>query len=357
MKKELNKKYKLCIVADVPNWAFDSIAQILKKKLSYKYDIRVEYFNRRTEKDLFYEFIEKNDDCDLIHFLNRRTLLLMGTKVFYDKVKNNNINVEEYIENKKNKISTAVYDHIDLNPTGIIKLKPIYNQYSKMYYTSTKKLFEIYSSIEKFKQPDAMVHDICDETIFIPLNLERFEYNKIKDRPLIIGWVGNSVHSGQEDVDLKGFNTIIKPIIEELKKENYNIEGHYADRNEKWRLEKEMPQYYSEIDVCICASIHEGTPRPVLEAMYCGVPIISTDVGLVSEALGTKQREYIIGDRLNGENDEEIKKILKEKIIKIYNNRRILEELSQENLKSIVEFDGGKTIKDFEEFFDRCLTM
>lgn len=142
--------------------------------MNYKYDIKIEYFNRRTEKNLFYEFIEKNNDCDLIHFLNRRTLLLMATKEFKDKVKNNNMNVEEYISNKKNKISTAVYDHIDLDQEGIMKLKPIYNQYTNMYYTSTKKLFEIYSSIEELKKPDAMVHDICNEKIFIPINLERF---------------------------------------------------------------------------------------------------------------------------------------------------------------------------------------
>ena len=29
-------KKKICIVADVPNWAFDSIAQKVKKELSYK---------------------------------------------------------------------------------------------------------------------------------------------------------------------------------------------------------------------------------------------------------------------------------------------------------------------------------
>jgi glycosyltransferase involved in cell wall biosynthesis len=83
--------------------------------------------------------------------------------------------------------------------------------------------------------------------------------------------------------------------------------------------------------------------------MYCGVPVMTTDVGIVREALGEKQQEYIIGDRENGQNDENIKKILKEKIINLYNNRNILKELSEENLKAIVEYDGGKLIKEFEE--------
>lgn len=354
--EKINEKQKICIVADVPNWAFDNIAKKIKKELSYKYDIRIEYFNRRTETDYFYEFIQKNDDCDLIHFLNRRTLLIMKTETFKKNVELSGKTVKEYIEEKKNKISTAVNDHIDLSDEGIKELKPIYNEYTKMYYTSSKKLFDIYSSIKEFNPPAAMVHDLFDEEIFKPINLERFEFEKIQDRPLVIGWVGNSVHSGQKEVDLKGFHSIINPIIEELKEEKYDIQTHYADRNIVWRTIDQMPKYYSEIDMCLCASIHEGTPLPILESMSSGVPIISTDIGIVSEIFGTKQKEYIIGDRKDGLNDEKIKKALKEKIIYLYNNRKVLKELSEENLKSIVEFDGGKTIKSFEQFFDKCLT-
>ena len=75
----------------------------------------------------------------------------------------------------------------------------------------------------------------------------------------------------------------------------------------------------------------------------------------VREALGKKQEEYIIGDRENGKNDEQIKQILKEKLIKLYKNREILKELSKENLESIEEYDGGKIIKEFENYFNECL--
>lgn len=352
---ELSKKYKICIVADVPNWAFDNIAQKIKNELNCKYNIEIDYFNRRTEKDYFYEFIEKHNDCNLIHFLNRRILLLMGTETFREKVELSGRNVEEYIKEKKNKITTAVNDYIDLEPENIKKLMPIYNEYAKKYYTSTKKLFNIYNSIEEYNKPEMMIHDICDERIFVPNNLERFEFNNIKNREIVIGWVGNSVHSGQKEIDLKGFHTIIKSVIQELKEEGYKIKEHYADRNLIWRDTKQMQEYYSEIDMCLCTSIHEGTPLPILEAMYCGVPIISTDVGIVSEAFGKSQRNFIIGNRENGKNDILVKNLLKQKIIELYNNRIIFNELSQENLISIIEFDGGKTIKKFEEFFDRCL--
>lgn len=348
-------KFKICIVADVPNWAFDSIAQKIKKELSFKYDIRITYFNRRTEADYFYEFIEKNDDCDLIHFLNRRMLLLMGTKIFKQKVENSGITLKEYIQSKKNKFSTSVYDYMDINKEEIEEYSPIYNEYTKMYYTATKKLFEIYSSIPEFKKPDSMIHDICDNELFKPINLDRFDYNSIKDREIVVGWVGNSVHSGENEVDLKGFRTIIKPVINELQQEGYNIKENYADRNDIWRDASEMPDYYSTIDICLCASIHEGTPRPILEAMYSGIPVISTDVGIVAEALGKKQHEFIIGSRENGKNDEQIKRNLKEKIIYLYNNRELFKELSNENLVSIQNFDGGKTIRAFDKFFEQFL--
>ena len=52
-------KKKLCLVADVPNWAFDKIAQKLKKSLSDKYDITIKYFNRRDEQDNFLRKFQK----------------------------------------------------------------------------------------------------------------------------------------------------------------------------------------------------------------------------------------------------------------------------------------------------------
>ena len=349
-------KKKICIVADVPNWSFDSIAKKIKKDLSYKFDIQIEYFNRRTEAEYFFEFIEKVKKYDIIHFLNRRMLLLIETDTFKHKVNKTGKNLDNYIEEIKNKFSTSVYDHIDLDPKGIQEHKNIYNKYTKMYYTATKKLFDIYSEISEFKKPDYIINDICDNQIYIPINLERFNYENIKNREIVIGWVGNSKHNDEKDIDLKGFRTIIKPVINQLINEGFKIKGHYADRNDKWRTPKEMVKYYSEIDLCLCASIHEGTPRPVLESMYCGIPIISTDVGIVNEALGKKQKNFILGSRENGKNDEIIKNALKEKIIELYTNREKFKELSEENLKSINIYDGGKIIKDFEYFFDKCLS-
>ena len=346
-------KPKICLVCDIPNWALESIAKVVKKSLSGTFDIDIDYFDLRVVGDEFFEFLEAHKDYDLIHFLWRKGLLQFENPVFHEKASKVYPDVEKYIQEMSKKISTCVYDYFFLEPEELPIYQNIFNRYSSHYYVCTEELFQKYSAIESYRKPETTIFDVCDWEAYRPANLERFDKT---DRPLVVGWVGNSLRK-INDVDLKGFHTIIKPAIQELKAEGYNIEEHYADKNEKQRTQEEMPQYYSEIDVCICASIHEGTPRPVMEGMSCGVPMISTDVGIVRNAFGKKQSEFIIGSRQNGKNDEAVKQALKEKLIELCNHKELLKELSEENQKSIVEYDGGKLPAQFKEYFLKCLNQ
>ncbi|HMI07914.1 MAG TPA: glycosyltransferase family 4 protein, partial [Flavobacterium sp.] len=47
-------------------------------------------------------------------------------------------------------------------------------------------------------------------------------------------------------------------------------------------------QLFCEGDVSILTSISEGFPYTVLESMSCGIPVVATDVGGVTEALDDK---------------------------------------------------------------------
>ncbi|HDX2677011.1 TPA: glycosyltransferase, partial [Escherichia coli] len=91
----------------------------------------------------------------------------------------------------------------------------------------------------------------------------------------------------------KGYHSLLKPAVEQLQSEGLNIELVLADRQLGFIPHDEMVKYYSQIDVYVCPSKIEGTPNPVLESMACGVPVISTDVGVVKDAFGEMQKEWI----------------------------------------------------------------
>ena len=168
-----------------------------------------------------------------------------------------------------------------------------------------------------------VISDGVDIEKFKPNNLERFNYDNIKNRTIKIGWVGNSEFTDSEgDSDLKGVRKIIRPVLEELIQDNYPIEIKFADRKDGFIPHDKMPDYYNSIDIYICGSKNEGTPNPVLESMACGVPIISTDVGIVRDAFGTKQKKYIL--------EERNKECLKSKIIELLKDKSQFEELSKE---------------------------
>jgi len=54
---------------------------------------------------------------------------------------------------------------------------------------------------------------------------------------------------------------------------------------------KDMPAYYSLMDVLVHPSLRDGMPNAVLEAMACGVPVVATPVGGVLD---------VVKDRENG---------------------------------------------------------
>jgi len=210
------------------------------------------------------------------------------------------------------------------------------------YYVSSNILYDIYNHLDIRYKPTTVITDGVNLELFYPKNIERFNNH---NRTLNIGWVGNSEWS--KGTDHKGINTIIKPVIEKLQSEGYNINLLSSDKIDKHIPIEEMVNYYEKIDIYICASINEGTPNPVLESMACGIPVISTNVGIVKDALGLFQQQFILEER----SCECLEKALK----KMIDNPDIMKKCSEENLKSIETWDWKYKARDFENFIKTAI--
>lgn len=57
----------------------------------------------------------------------------------------------------------------------------------------------------------------------------------------------------------------------------------------------EMVAFYRSCDVFLCTSFSEGTPMPPLEAMSCGVPVISTRCGSVEDMVEDRVTGIVCG--------------------------------------------------------------
>jgi glycosyltransferase involved in cell wall biosynthesis len=283
------------------------------------------------ETGRLYDRLLFESDFDHVHFLWREPLF----RLFYDRHYLNEVvnglakpgeersSVISRLASKLGEVTItfAVYDHLHLSPEDI-ETRRACVAFLDGYTVSSAILGEAYASHYGIGAT-AETPDGVNRKLFTPKNLERFSE---LERPLVVGWAGNSEWEKGSGDDPKGFETILKPALALLASEGLSVVGHFADRKERWRPIDEMPGYYAEIDVLVCASRSEGTPNPVLEAMSCGVPIVSTVVGIVPEVFGRRQREFLVGREVGA---------LADALRRLYRDRQLLRVLSNENLVQI----------------------
>lgn len=109
------------------------------------------------------------------------------------------------------------------------------------------------------------------------VDTELFSPAVLLPKKLTACWVGNSKSIGQKGLDL------IKQACAEAA-----VPLRYLDSAEQQRPmthEEIRDEYYRKSSVYICASATEGTPNPALEALACGLPVITTRVGNMPELI------------------------------------------------------------------------
>ena len=103
---------------------------------------------------------------------------------------------------------------------------------------------------------------------------------------------------------------------------------------------KEVARLLNESKILVMPSYNEGGPRVVLEAMACGVPVITTKVGLMPD---------IIKDGENGLFIDWVPEDLAERINYLINNAELQEKFSTAGLKIVEQFEKKAAIKNYAD--------
>ena len=340
-------KTKVALVIDKRDWALDHVAAQIVKNLSNEFKFKKIYI---SEVDNLAQVLLLAEDCQIVHFLWRPLASDFYSDYTQEYIRSLGMNASSfynrYIVGKS--ISVAVYDHLMLEESDQDSrfTRLLFSDESSIvtdYAVSSKKLWKIYNERQDIlKKPDAILSDGVDLSLFKPADLERFD--NIGRRTVRAGWVGNSKWWSVDD--LKGLHTVIEPAVKILRDAGYAIELISSDRQERMIPHEQMPDFYRNLDLYLCASLHEGTPNPVLEAMACGVPVISTDVGLVPELFGPEQKKYILESRTVS--------CLVGTLRSLLNEPEEFKALSQENLLQIQPWDWKIMTEYFRAYFHSC---
>lgn len=242
-------KPEILIIADVPGWALDRTAENVIKRLSHLFRFR-KVFNDRAVESV------KNNDYDLLY--------LTYWKQFQD--------------------ASII---IKLNSPAITGIRSHFKWDQGKDLPPSEEMLDYINTFKAINVPSRILYDIfkdkhpalfytphgVDHNIFMPA---QNPFTSCAGE-LVIGWTG----SMNNHPNKRGLNDLLIPALKDLK----GVELKTAAREDKWRTQEEMVNFYQGLDAYICTSRTEGGPHPLLEASACGIPIISTKVGIAPDLI------------------------------------------------------------------------
>lgn len=155
-------------------------------------------------------------------------------------------------------------------------------------------------SIIKFNNYYQLYYPI-DEKIFYPIDNDSFE-NKEHDITLFTNV--NSIEDPR-----KGFNYLLVILLNLDKKINqrirflclsnqkyksYNFKNIYFEEFDYCQNVNDLISLYRKTDLFLCASIEDSAPMMLQEALLCGVPAISFDVGVGKQFIEDGKQGYVV---------------------------------------------------------------
>ena len=122
-----------------------------------------------------------------------------------------------------------------------------------------------------------------------------------------------------------------------------NLGKDFADFNKNYQKyivkagyisDEDLPCLYSNSEFFVYPSLYEGFGLPVLEAMKCGCPVITSNISSIPEVTGDA------AILINPESDEQLIQAYKS----LYYNKELKKELSLKGIERAKQFSWEKTV-------------
>jgi glycosyltransferase involved in cell wall biosynthesis len=314
---------KILFIPNMPYWSLEKNARDI-----IKYNQSDLYF----EICQFGEYVKNNEKL-----YNEFDLVFPMTNRLFDEFLIRGFPVDKVITGIRSFVS---WDNNKTVPPGYNAKPPRrfikHMKKALMVNTNCLKLWYVFSR----HFPVVYTKYACDLEVFFP------EDNKKSNNKLVAGWAGSLTNNENVMSHNRGYFDIIKPACEAV--EGVELRAQIAE--EEWiRDDNKMREFYNSIDLYICASKSESGPRTVLEAAACGVPSLTTDVGLVPE---------LIENNVNGIIVERKTDAFAEQLRHIVANREMLAQMGGLVRKKMEkEFNWEKNIPHWIDFFQRAVGL
>lgn len=160
-------------------------------------------------------------------------------------------------------------------------------------------------------------------------NVEEFrsKFKLPKDFILAIGGIGNRRNLGRVKESSERYNLVL------------------TGEDLPWLSDKDMPLLYSAATVLLYPSLYEGFGLPILEAMACGIPVITSNISSMPE-VGGNAAIYV-----DPENVEDMKKKLKTTM----EDRDLRQELIKNGFKQAANFSWKKCAQETVKVYKNLL--
>ena len=268
---------------------------------------------------------------------------------------------------KAKKIITTIYDVNHLS--GINKSSFLKKQYAKILYINATKKSDVIITISEFSKLEIIKYTGVDaskiQLIYCGVNQEFFSNRDIQLQKLelptkYILYVGNVKPHKNLITLLKSYSILTNEFKSEYKivivgkKEGFITEENeifdfinYNNINENvfftgYINDSQIPNVYKKASLFVFPSMYEGFGLPILEAMSCNVPVISSDAASLKEVGGVAVEYFPPLDY----------KQLSIKIVKVLQNLTLQKDLISKGKQQIEKFSWQIAIKKHIAIFD-----